>query len=238
MFTKKRLICILSMAAALTAVTVTVPKTNTIFAAEQQDSVTYSYHNKRQTKQQDTYIGAASLNGKWANFTTISGSTMEKRMQEIIAFLNETHEKTRERFIITEGISQSEVTNMAGHAYLYDNSELYRELVSGDTITIASEGSFNLVADKDNAPLCERYVFYTDDVSGFTLNTRYSLRQSKLALYVISSDGEILYHHDATDRFDQVINLNLNKGLYSIILEYYPENGVVEGTKNICGYLD
>lgn len=235
MFIRKKTACILSLAVLLMAAI--IPMASTTFAADQHGSGTYSYYHKKYSAQPESSIGATSLAGEWAKFTTVEGSTPEEQLQSIITFLDETYEQECERFVITEEIAQTEITNMAGPVYLYDNSELYRDLISGETVTVATEGNFNLLADEGQNTVCERYVFSLDKAARFTLNTQYTIQQGELALWIVSQDGKILYHHDATDAFDQAVTLDLDKGLYSIVLEYHTDNGIAEGIKSISGHI-
>lgn len=66
-----------------------------------------------------------------------------------------------------------------------------------------------------------------------TLSIFYKLNEGKIALWLVSPEGEIFYVNTPSSRYDDSITLPLSAGLWSIITVNESETGAFNGTKKI-----
>lgn len=139
-------------------------------------------------------------------------------------------------FIIEEGISLDEVKNTDGIKYMYDNSSIYRNLITPQNILyIVPEADFNILSDDVQSILYERHSFYLDKAKKLDLSMSYKLEEGKMTVWLVSPDGKIIYQTETKNSFEQTIKQPLDKGIYSIVLVYEMDNGNLKGHKSIQG---
>lgn len=184
----------------------------------------------------ESSIGARGIDGQWAACTTVEGKTYQEQLDNKLAYIEELYAVEKELFVIEDGISLEETTDMYAVRYLFDKSPVYQTLVTvKDTLYIQSECSFNRLADAEQSPLYDRYVFYLEQPAKLELSASYALQQGKMALWIVSPEGEFLYQNNMSDSFNDTISLSLDKGLHSVILVNELDNGQMEGEKFIQG---
>lgn len=184
-------------------------------------------------------ISAIAHDGTWASASGIIGSTSKEQLDYIINYLEKTYEKKKETFIVHEEISAKEVKNIEGIQYMYDSSAIYRKLVTPKKdLCVRQKSDFMFMFNKsDNSTHYKRQVFYLDSPKNLELSISYKLDQGKMAVWILSPDGTIIYKNKTGSSFNKTIEKSLEKGLYSIVVVYKPENSKVSGTSSIQGTL-
>lgn len=189
------------------------------------------------SKNPQTSIGAQSKTGNWAASDTVYGNSKEQISNGKLKFIERIWNENKEDFIIEEGITEEEITDMSSIKYMYDNSSIYQNLITVDkTLFIKPQTNFSLIADS-NDTLYKRYSFYLEKDSEITLSPYYSLNKGKISIYVVSPSGDVVYYKKPLTEFNTGIPISMQKGLFSIVLGYEMENGTCEGQISISGNL-
>lgn len=192
--------------------------------------------SQRYSANPEAYIGIKSIDNHWACSTSIDGNTYQEQLDNKLDYIKSIYEQEKQMFIIEEGISLDEVTNTDGIKYMYDNSAIYRNLITPQNILyIAPEADFSILADDGQSVLYERHSFYLDEAKKLDLSMSYKLEEGKMAVWLVSTDGKINYQTETKNNFEQTIKQPLDKGIYSIVVVYEMDNGNLKGHKSIQG---
>lgn len=119
---------------------------------------------------------------------------------------------------------------------MYNNSEIYRNLISNNkSITIKPQTNFSLMSDSPNDTLFKRYAFYSDNNINLSLSPYYKLNSGKISISIVSSSGKTVYQSKLSSSFNENISVNLDKGFFTVVLQYEMEHNKCEGQINISG---
>lgn len=125
-------------------------------------------------------IGARGIDGQWAACTTVDGKTYQEQLDNKLAYIEELYSSEKERFVIEDGVSLKEATDMDAVRYMFDKSLVYQKLVTvDDVLYVQSPCSFNRLAEAEQSPLYDRYAFYLKQPAKLELSACYTLRQGK-----------------------------------------------------------
>lgn len=192
--------------------------------------------SQRYSANPEAYIGIKSIDNHWAYSTSIEGNTYQEQLDNKLDYIENIYEEEKQMFIIEDGISLDEVTNTEGIKYMYDNSSIYHELITPqNTLYIAPEADFSILSDDSQSVLYERHSFYLDEAKELDLSISYKLDEGKMAVWIVSPDGKIIYKTETKNSLEQTIRQSLGKGIHSIVLVYEMDNGNLKGHKSIQG---
>ncbi len=161
-------------AAPMTAVNVSVP-----------------YH-ETYTAKPNNAISARSRTGNWAMSDTASGNTVEEVLDNKLRFIEDVWQEKKETFVITEGISESSITDISSLQYMYNQSNIYRNLITvSDKLYLLPDSSFGRLSDKGQDTIYERYAFYLAEPEQLSLSASYRLDVGRMSVVIVSPEGTV-----------------------------------------------
>lgn len=140
--------------------------------------------------------------------------------------------------MIKEGVSEEEAFNTTGIKYMYSKSSKYREMaIISDKVYLSSyKFMFSKLMDREKS--YERWVFAVDKKATLNLDVSYNLQEGSMGVYIVSPEGKIVYENKSTANFNEKLKLDLDKGLYSVILvNNYSDQHRLSGSQNIQGNI-
>lgn len=181
-----------------------------------------------------TFISATAYDSPyWIEMDGSIYSTYKEQIEGKIAWLESLYNRKNQRFIVFEGITETEATNTIGINYMFEHSAVYRDMALATPWMFQEPwgGSFDGTSRRDIE--YERCVFYVDALSVVDLSVSYELTTGALSYWLVSPNGTIMYESDLTDRFEDKRQLTLDQGLWSVIIVKSYENNEIQGEKNI-----
>lgn len=228
---------ILPLATALTLmITLAVP-VNAAVAAKENLPVPTAQELSAIAADPGAGIRLKGIDGTWACATAVDGHTYRQQLDSKLEYIEETARKENGRFLITEDVSEQEALNTAGIRYLYAHSETYRQMcdVTESVYLASAKFTFSKLAEQETS--YERWAFYVDGAATLSLNVAWQLKEGKMAVWLISPQGVVKYRSEAGAAMNDTLQLDVEKGLWSVILVQHYDDNQLSGSKNIQGSL-
>lgn len=193
------------------------------------------YHETYSAKPNNA-ISARSRTGKWAMVNTASGNSIEEILDNKLRFIESVWQEKTEAFVIAEGISASGITDISSLQYMYNQSDIYRDLITaGNTLYIQPDSSFGRLSNQEQDSIYERHAFYLAKPAQLSLSVSYRLDSGRMSVVIVSPAGKILYQNELTSNFDDIISVQLEEGIASVVLVYEMKEHECKGDINISG---
>ncbi|MDR2889386.1 MAG: hypothetical protein LBV33_06045 [Lachnospiraceae bacterium] len=181
----------------------------------------------------DTYIRLKAVDGTWASVSGTEAETYQGQLDEKIAYIEEVYANQKTPFIISEDISLAEATNTVGSNYMYEHSSVYREMVKNIEMQLGyGEGNFYRFEEQEIG--YERFVLAVENQTVLYLHALGLLQTGEVAVWLVSPDGEIVSQIDRSANVDERIEVEVEPGLWSIILvNYFDQDYTMSGQLSI-----
>lgn len=196
------------------------------------------HNTTREEHPTDSSILLKSRDNSWACASGVIGSTYKEQQDKKIDFIEKNYNKRQQAFTILETISFDDITNSSDIQYMYNQSSIYQKLVSDlNNAYIDYSDSFYKNANTDVD--YQRLVFNVENHTAFILDIDFELDKGEVSIWLISSDGEIIYQSDTASKCINQIIFDDMSGLYSVILvNHYNEEFEMSGRLNLQIHTD
>lgn len=168
---------------------------------------------------QNMSVRANAYDGTWAAASSIEGNTWQAQINDEIKWISDTYEENKTGFIITEALPKQEVSNVSRTNYLYENSNIFRDMSKMDSgVYVVENGqSFTSSGFTLTSDTIHRTVVMVEGNSDLYLDVDYTLKTGKMAVWLIDPDGKIVYQGGLNSSYKGNRTVSGKKGLWSVV---------------------
>ncbi|MDR2903078.1 MAG: hypothetical protein LBU77_00995, partial [Clostridiales bacterium] len=113
-------------------------------------------------------------------------------IEEEIQWLNDTYEKNKTPFVITETLPKDEMYNTVRLNNLYEQSPVFREMsaMKNGVFTVQKPDSFWKSGDDLTEATIHRTAVMVENANDLYIDFNYSMTEGNMSLFVVSPSGK------------------------------------------------